>query len=78
MPRKKFDHTGLTYTRLTVLKEVPSKNNNPNWLCQCSCGNTIITTSSNLKSKNTTSCGCLHKEKITNYIAKLATSTLGP
>lgn len=67
MPRKKFDHTGLQYGELIVLKEVPSKNNNPNWLCQCSCGNTTISNSSNLKSGNTTSCGCVHKKAITKH-----------
>jgi hypothetical protein len=67
MPRKKLDHTGLTYGRLYVEKEVESTNNNPNWLCRCTCGNTIIVNSSNLKSGNTKSCGCLHKEKITKH-----------
>jgi hypothetical protein len=67
MPRKKFDHTGLIYNRLTVIKEVPSKNTNPNWLCQCSCGNLITTTSSNLKNKNTTSCGCFKKDIVTKH-----------
>jgi hypothetical protein len=67
MPRKKFNHEGLTYGRLYVVKEVPSKNNNPNWLCNCTCGNTTIVNSSNLKSGNTTSCGCLHKETVTKH-----------
>lgn len=33
------------------------------WLCQCDCGNEIITTGSCLKSGSTKSCGCLNNEK---------------
>lgn len=32
------------------------------WFCQCDCGKKIITTGENLKSGNTTSCGCAHSE----------------
>lgn len=30
--------------------------------CQCVCGNTVKVKTSNLKSGNTSSCGCLHSE----------------
>lgn len=62
MPAKKFDHTGLVYGRLTVKEAAKSRGTAPYWICQCSCGNIIEVSSSNLKSGNTSSCGCLHKE----------------
>lgn len=31
--------------------------------CKCECGNTIKARTSNLRSGNTTSCGCYHSEK---------------
>lgn len=50
--------TGQKFGRLTALKYI----GNRKWLCKCDCGNTVITTGSNLKTENTKSCGCLHKE----------------
>jgi len=43
------------------------------WLCQCDCGNTKIILGANLKSGNTTSCGCYHKE---STIARSVTHNL--
>ena len=57
------DKTGKVYGDLTVLKRV-SNRKQPNgktqvyWLCQCTCGNTVIVRSTCLNSGNTTSCGC--------------------
>ena len=34
-------------------------------VCQCACGNTIVADRNNLKTRHTNSCGCLHKERIT-------------
>lgn len=64
------DETGNRYGKLLVLKRNGSKNGRPTWLCQCDCGNTIITTGQNLRRGYTKSCGCLQKEfvKKLNYI----------
>ena len=46
------------------------KDKNNYWLIQCQCnrcGNTFLTRYSNIISKNTTSCGCFHKIKITKH-----------
>ena len=63
---KKIDLTGKVFGRLTVLKREPkpegSKNRHSRWLCKCSCGETIVTTSDNLLSGGTKSCGCIKKE----------------
>lgn len=58
-----IDITGNKYGKLTVLERIP--NTNPiKWLCRCDCGNLTKVTGNNLKSGNTTSCGCadtIHK-----------------
>lgn len=46
------------------------------WLCDCSCGKTHTATASNLRSGNTSSCGCLVSVP-TNFL-NLAGKTLGP
>lgn len=40
------------------------------WLCKCECGNTTITNTHNLKSGNTTSCGC-SRTKLKQNIPRL-------
>lgn len=60
---KLIDLTGQKFGRLTVIKRVENNNNNKVcFLCKCDCGNTIVVTGSRLKTGNTKSCGCLHKE----------------
>lgn len=59
------DLTGQKFDRLTVIKRAgTSKSGKALWLCECSCRehNQITTTTSNLITGNTKSCGCLHKE----------------
>ena len=63
------DLTGKRYGRLVVLKRAddlksgPSERKRTAWLCQCDCGNTIVTTSDHLVCGYTTSCGCYAKER---------------
>ena len=62
------DLTGEKYGRLTVLNREPNgKTHNTRWKCQCECGNIVIVFGFSLKSKDTQSCGCLHKEKSTKH-----------
>lgn len=59
------DLTGQKFDRLTVIKRAgTSKSGKVLWLCECSCRehNQITTTTSNLITGNTKSCGCLAKE----------------
>lgn len=59
------DLTGQKFGRLTVIKRAgTSKSGKVLWLCECCCEelNQIITTTSNLVTGNTKSCGCLAKE----------------
>lgn len=57
---------GEIFGRLTVISRMPrvpnAKHRDGRWLCKCSCGNESIAKSSNLKSGNCNSCGCLQRE----------------
>ena len=62
-----IDLTGQKFGRLTVLcregtYQRPSGNKEPTWRCVCECGNEVVVQSSNLKKRNTLSCGCLQAE----------------
>lgn len=62
---QKIDLTGQKFGRLTVIKEAEKdKHGFARWLCQCECGNKIITRGSNLREGKTKSCGCINKEQI--------------
>lgn len=60
------DLTGLTFDRLTVIKQVERpphlKTRGKYYLCKCVCGNELIVYGRSLKSGNTRSCGCLFKD----------------
>lgn len=61
-PRKKMMH-GMRFGRLVVVSEAPSVKGRAMWLCQCDCGQIRTVAGSHLRNGNTTSCGCLQKEK---------------
>lgn len=58
--------TGQKYGRLVAIKRVPKpehiKSRVAFWLFKCDCGNEVVLNGSNVRSGNTTSCGCLHSE----------------
>lgn len=54
----KEDLSGNYYEELKVLNFEELINHRSYWKCKCSCGKEIIVSSDNLKSGNTTSCGC--------------------
>lgn len=56
------DLTGQKFNRLTVLGFAGILNRQ--WFCKCECGNVTKVQSGSLKNGNTTSCGCLHKERV--------------
>lgn len=61
-PQKTFhNRVGEVYGLLTVVKYLGrDKWNKGVWLCKCKCGKTIESTTQNLTTGNTTSCGCEH------------------
>jgi len=58
---KLIDITGQSFGRLRVLRKAAKP---CMWECQCSCGVIKLYDGTNLRSGNTTSCGCVHKEKL--------------
>jgi hypothetical protein len=57
---KFIDLTGMAFDRLKVIKYVGESK----WLCECNCPkhNQVVVKGNNLKSGNTTSCGCKTKK----------------
>lgn len=64
---------GERYGRLTVVEFDRLQNHKTYWKCVCDCGLTVIATGNNLRSGNTKSCGCLHREKATEVGRQNAT-----
>lgn len=62
---KRQDLVGKRFGRLTVvsLSDKRGKYGMLYWNCLCDCGNKVVTSSSNLKSGHSTSCGCITAEK---------------
>ena len=58
-----IDLTGQSFGRLTVSSRAPNTfSGHVRWNCRCACGNMAMVCSDNLRSSNTRSCGCLHRE----------------
>lgn len=56
------DLIGKRFGKLTVMERNGINNQRRAlWKCACSCGNEVTVSTSNLKSGNTKSCGCLKK-----------------
>lgn len=63
--RQILNLSGKKFGKLSVIKfDSIGASHNALWECICDCGNNIIVKSNNLKSGNTRSCGCLHKEML--------------
>lgn len=59
------DKTGQRFGRLFVLHR--DEGRRLHWICQCDCGEIVSVQSNNLASGNTSSCGCLQREKAREY-----------
>ena len=69
---KRLDLIGQRFGRLTVLKlSHKTEYGNYIWECKCDCGNIHLTSTSNLKGKRTSSCGCLNIELSTERLNKV-------
>lgn len=55
---------GKNYGNLKVLNRIGTKKDTPLWLCICECGNYIHVTTRSLRTGNTKSCGCLHRQQL--------------
>jgi hypothetical protein len=58
-----IDLTGHVYGRLTVIsRELNSPVGKTRWLCKCSCGTETVVVGNHMRTGNTKSCGCYHRE----------------
>ena len=66
---KALNLIGQKYGRLTVLEKLPDRDKYKKvvWKCICDCGETANVNTKNIRTGNTTSCGCYHKELITKH-----------
>lgn len=71
MPRKKcgmgklIDLTGQRFGRLTVLRQEGTNHHRQAlWLCECDCGKEIRVAGYNLRTGNTSSCGCKKEGRV--------------
>ena len=63
---KLIELTGQKFGRLTVIERsgITVHGKHARWLCRCECGNETIVIGRNLRNGNTVSCGCVHKENM--------------
>ena len=67
-----IDLVGTRFGKLVVIrKDKPNPSyNGCMWLCKCDCGNLTVANGQNLKSGNTTSCGCYGFERRRRSVTK--------
>lgn len=65
---KAEDLSGIRFGRLTVVSKSENIGNAVAWNCVCDCGNTVVVRAYSLKNGDTKSCGCLHKEVISEKL----------
>jgi hypothetical protein len=55
---------GMKFGRLTAIRVVHKTQRGNMWLCECECGKETCALPNSLTSGNTSSCGCLNRERI--------------
>lgn len=63
---RKIDRLGQRYGMLAVVAEAGRRYGQVAWLCKCDCGNESIVVGDNLRTGNTSSCGCQRLKKVTH------------
>ena len=67
----KEDLSGQRFGRLLVLEDTKKRMyKSVIWKCECDCGNIVEVYAPSLKNGSTRSCGCLHKEQLSEYMSK--------
>jgi hypothetical protein len=62
-PRGATNIKGARYGKLTVVRFVGlNRHSQALWLCECDCGRYTVAASHNLRTENTTSCGCAQRD----------------
>jgi hypothetical protein len=58
------DLTGRRFGRLVVIGRAANKGRDAAWACNCDCGASLAVRGQALRTSNTRSCGCLHREQL--------------
>ena len=74
---KLIDMTGRTCANLTVLSLSSRAGAKVKWLCECSCGNTVVVDGAKLRSGHTKSCGCYRRDPVERFAEKIALTDAG-
>lgn len=64
MPSPPLELTGKIFGRLTVVSRGENKWGKTTWNCICECGTNTIVSGNNITHGQTSSCGCLQKERV--------------
>lgn len=69
--KKVIDLKGEIFNNLKVIEFKEIKNSNSHWICECLlCGSSTIVSRPNLRSGNTTDCGCIKSKKLSSASIK--------
>jgi len=71
IPKRKdfIDLTGARFGRLFVLGYIGKSSHRASmWLCRCDCGKEKVIVGKSLRNKETASCGCLHKDQLSERL----------
>ena len=71
---KKKELSGQVFGRLKVISFSGIKNTRARWWCKCSCGNVLDCDGAHLRAGDIRSCGCLNKERASQWLKDYATS----
>lgn len=71
---KVIDHTGDVFGRLTVVMRHGTARGQKTWMCHCECGRWHVTNGYRLRTGETQSCGCLHREVSSRIYSDLTRS----
>lgn len=68
--KDKFNLLNTRVGRLTIIENLPSKNNSRQWKCLCDCGNEIIANTTTLNNNKIKSCGCVIYDWVWDWLKK--------
>lgn len=70
MKRIRIDLSDQRFGKLVVIGfSHTDKHGNAMWKCKCDCGNERVVMGRSLRIGHTTSCGCLHRERLTRAVS---------
>ena len=74
--RRFKDETGNKYGKLAVLRFEGMRKGQPFFICLCQCGRQVSVRGANLRSGNTTSCGCSRRKTMPKKRGRIQMQTV--